>query len=55
MAGFLSWWDVGESENDKNRKPGKVSETVGMAWQLVAQEKKLMLAASFLMVSRMCV
>lgn len=46
----LQWWDVGVSENDKNRQPGKLGDTVGMAWQLVAQEKKLMAAASFLMV-----
>lgn len=44
------WWDVGQSENDKNRQPGKLSDTLGMAWQLIAQEKKLMGAASFLMV-----
>lgn len=44
------WWDVGQSENDKNRKPGKLAHTIGMAWQLIAQEKKLMAAASFMMV-----
>jgi hypothetical protein len=44
------WWDVGQSDNDKNRQPGKLSDTLGMAWQLIAQEKKLMGAASFLMV-----
>jgi hypothetical protein len=47
----LNWWDVGQSENDKNRQPLKLSDTLAMAWQLVAQEKKLMGVASFLMVS----
>lgn len=47
----LKWWDVGQSENDKSRKPGKLADTIGMAWQLIAQEKKLMAAASFMMVS----
>lgn len=47
----FGWWDVGASENDKNRQPSKLSDTLGMAWQLIAQEKKLMAMASLLMVS----
>lgn len=50
-AAAMQWWDVGQSENDKNRQPGKLSDTLHMAWQLIAQEKKLMAVASFLMVS----
>jgi hypothetical protein len=49
-ASLIQWWDVGQSENDKNRQPGKLSDTLKMAWQLIAQEKKLMGVASFLMV-----
>lgn len=49
-ASLMQWWDVGQSENDKNRQPGKLSDTLKMAWQLIAQEKKLMGVASFLMV-----
>lgn len=51
LQSALQWWDVGQSENDKNRQPGKLCDSLGMAWQLVAQEKKLMVVASFLMVS----
>jgi hypothetical protein len=51
LSAALQWWDVGQSENDKNRQPGKLRDSLGMAWQLVAQEKKLMVVASFLMVS----
>lgn len=47
---LLAWWDVGVSENDKNRQPGKLSQTVGMAWTLIAQEKQLITAAAVLMV-----
>lgn len=51
LGAALQWWDVGQSDNDKNRQPGKLRDSLGMAWQLVAKEKQLMVVASFLMVS----
>lgn len=47
----LEWWDVGQTENEKKQQPQKLSDTLSMAWQLIASEKKLIAAAAFLMVS----
>jgi hypothetical protein len=47
----LSWWDVGLSESDKQRQPGKLADSLSMAWQLIAQERRLITAACVLMVS----
>lgn len=47
----LDWWEVGQTENEKNQKPQKLSDTLNMAWQLIASERKLIATAAFLMVS----
>eukprot|EP00775_Hariotina_reticulata_P011000 gene11000-11154_t len=46
----LQWWDVGQSEHDKQHQPQKLSETLQMAWQLIEKEKVLIAAAALLMV-----
>jgi hypothetical protein len=47
----LHWWDVGQAESEKSRKPQKISETLCMAGSLVSNEKRLISAAVVLMVS----
>jgi hypothetical protein len=47
----LHWWDVGQAESEKSRKPQKISETLRMAGSLVSNEKRLISAAVVLMVS----